>query len=58
MCKSVAAGDAEVFDDQARITRWNDAMGGFLSDALRLRLSLDYIFCGVGEPFLPTESAA
>ncbi len=58
MRKSEAAGDADAFNDQARITCWNDAMGGFLADTARLNISLDYVFGGRREPFLSPEGAS
>jgi hypothetical protein len=52
MVESEAAGDAEAFDDDARIARWNDAMGAFLGNNQRLNISLDWLFLGKGEPLL------
>ena len=45
-------GDSES-EDQARLDRWNEAMGDFLAEMMRFRLSLDYVLGGKGEPFLP-----
>ena len=58
MVESQAAGEAEAFNDPAKMTRWNDAMGGFLADAARLNISLDYIFGGRGEPFMSPEGVS
>ena len=37
------------------MTRWNDAMGGFLKNTLRLNISLDYLFGDRREPFMAME---
>ena len=55
MVESETAGDGEAFDDDARMTRWNDAMGGFLKNTLRLNISLDYLFGDRREPFMAME---
>jgi len=53
MVESVAAGDGDVPDNDPRGERWNEAMGGFLANAERLNIGLDYVFGGRGEPILP-----
>ena len=52
MAASEIAGDAEAFDDEPRITRWNHAMKAFIENAIRLNISFDYIIGGRGEPFI------
>ncbi len=46
------AGDSQS-EDRERVARWDAALGDFLGEMVRLRLSLDYVFGGKGEPFLP-----
>jgi hypothetical protein len=58
LAECTAAGDDEAFDDAERMARADEALDGFLSDDLRLNISLDYIFGGRGKPFLSPEVAA
>ena len=58
MVESEAAEEAEAFDDQARQTRWNDAMGGFLANIERRNISLNHVFLDKGEPFLLPEGVS
>ena len=46
------AGDSEAFDDPPRLARWNDAMGDYIANAIRLNISFDFVFAGRGEPFM------
>ena len=46
------AGDSES-DDPRLVERWDTAMGDFLAEIMRFRMSLDYLFGGKGAPFLP-----
>ena len=52
MTASANAGDAEAFDDPARVSRWNDTMGSFLAHVMRRRISLDFVIGGAGDPFM------
>ena len=58
MAEGEMAGDAEAFDDKARLGRWNDALGKYVANAIRLNISLDYIIGGRGEPFMAKEGAS
>ncbi len=58
MAESVAAGDTEALDDEVRMGRSDDALDTFLSDALRLNISLGYVFFGTGEPSMSPQVAA
>ncbi len=46
------AGDSQS-EDRERVARWDAALGDFLGEMVRLRLSLDYVFGGKGESVLP-----
>lgn len=37
--------------------RTDAALGSFLRETRRLKLSLDYLFCGAGEPHMKWEDA-
>jgi len=43
--------------DPVALAEHNEAMGDFLGNALRLNISLDYIFGARGEPFMAKECA-
>ena len=58
LAECTAAGDDEASDDAERMARADEAFDGFLSDDMRLNISLDYVFGGRGKPFLSPEAAA
>ena len=58
LAESMAAGDDEAFDDAERMARSDEAFNRFLSDDMRLNISLDYIFGDRNGLPLPPEVAA
>ena len=58
LAECAAAGDDGPCVDLERMTRAEEAFDVFLSDDMRLNISLDYVFGGRGEPFLSPEVAA